>query len=128
MATPNMSTEPNAWNDLLEVLEPGEKVEWVIFGNYGWCYADKPEAGGYGEPDPPPVPVEKRGILLDAGDAEPLMKGWSFNGGFGAPECYAVRIFTDRRILWVHEYDGSTSLSSTRRHPEAHLPRFSGGG
>jgi hypothetical protein len=122
-----MNDELNAWKDLLVLLEEGEKVEWVVFGNWGWSYDDKP-ALGYGEPEPPPVPLEKRGLLLDAGDAEPLMRGWSFNGGYGSPECYAVRIWTDRRIFWVTQYDGSTSLSSTRRHPEACMPDMPGGG
>ena len=116
----------NAWNDIVSKLESGENIEWIIFGNWGGS-GSEPESGAYCEPNPPPVPVEKRGIILDAGEAESFMHGWSFFGGFGTAKCYAVRIWTNRRIFWVTQYDGSTRLSSTRRHPENHMPSMPGG-
>jgi hypothetical protein len=116
-----MSEGKDAWTDLLAVLEPDERVEWVVFGNWGG-WSDKPETV-FGEPDPAPVPIEKRGILLDAGDAEPFMKGWNFNRDL----CYAVRIWTNRRIFWVTKYDGATSLNSASIHPQACMPDMPGG-
>jgi hypothetical protein len=118
----------NAWEDLEKALEPGETVEALVFGNWGWSYEDKPAAGAYGEPDPPPVPVEMRAKVLTPDEAKPFMAGWSFFGGYGSPECYAVRVWTSRRILWVTQYDGSTSLDSAMRNPEPHLPDMPGGG
>jgi hypothetical protein len=126
--------EADAWAELLAKLEPGEHVEWVVFGNWGGnSTPERPPmdrydtALRYGEPDPPPVPLTSRGILLDAGDAEPFMHGWSFNSRYGSPMTYAVRIWTNRRIFWITQYDGATSLDSTPRHPQAFMPDMPGG-
>lgn len=120
----------NAWQELKKYLEPGETVEAIVFGPWGWGSA--PTEGeawepGYGEPEPPPVPFEKRGIVLKPEEAEPFMQTWKFSGGYGSPECYAVRIWTDRRILWVTQYDGATGLDSSMRNPFAHMPDMPGG-
>lgn len=109
----------SAYNDLMEEMEPGETVEAIVFGEWGW--------GGYGEPKRPPVPQDKRGRVLSIDEARPLMDRWSFNGGFGAPDCYAVRIWTNQRVLWVTQYDGSTRLDSTPRHPVGYMPDMPGG-
>lgn len=108
-----------ASKDLDEYLEDGETVEAVVFGAWGWS--------GYGEPDPPPVPTELQGMVLTFKEAEPLMRSWSFYGGYGAPECYAVRIWTNHRLIWVTQYDGSTRLNSAPRNPVACVPDMPGG-
>lgn len=119
----------SAWDDLHDFLEGGEEVEAVVFGPWGWgsFIEGRGWEPGYGEPNPPPVPFEKRGVLLDALEAMPYMRGWSFDGGYGAPMCYAVRIWTNRRVIWVTQYDGATWLDSAPRHPTAHMPDMPGG-
>jgi len=121
----------SAWTELQQELEPGETVEAIVFGAWGWGHAPSLYGAewepGYGEPNPPPVPFEKRGVVLTAEEAEPLMESWGFSGGYGAPDCYAVRIWTDRRIFWVTQYDGATRLDSAMRHPFAHMPDMPGG-
>jgi hypothetical protein len=109
----------SAYKELLEVLEEGEVVEALVFGAWGW--------GGYGEPQPAPVPKDKRGVILTLEEAEPYMQAWNFYGGYGAPDCYAVNIWTNQRVLWITQYDGSTSLSSAPRNPVAHAPSMPGG-
>lgn len=122
----------NAWDDLQKYLNPAEKVESVIFGPWGWGRAPyKTEQEwelGFFEPDPPPIPFDKRGILMTAEQAAPLMQTWSFNGGYGSPECYAVYIWTSHRVIWVTQYDGATSLDSAPRNPIACMPDMPGGG
>ena len=105
----DIADEVGAWAELQRFLEPGEKVEAIVFGEWGY--------GGYNEPDPLPVPVEMVGKLLSAEEAKPFMKGWSFYGGYGAPNTYAVFVWTNKSVIWVHEYDGSTTLRSAPRHP-----------
>jgi hypothetical protein len=107
----------SAYNDLLEYLEPDEKVEALVFGEYGW--------GGYGEGADPIG--EKRGTVLTLEEAEPLMQSWSFYGGYGSPDCYATYIWTNQRVIWVTQYDGSTRLSSAPRNPVACIPDMPGG-
>jgi len=121
----------SAYSELVEYLEPGETVEAIIFGPWGWGSAPsdgKSWDSGYSEPDPTPVPFDLRGKVLTLERAEPMMQTWRFNGGFGAPDCYAVRIYTDRRVIWVTQYDGATGFDSSPRNPqEGFMPDMPGG-
>ncbi len=109
----------NAISELEEFLNDGEFVEAVVFGAWGW--------GGYGEPDPPPVPVDRQGVVLSFDEAKQYMGSWCFYGGYGAPDCYAVNIWTNQRIIWVTQYDGATGLDSAPRNPVATIPDMPGG-
>jgi len=115
----------SAYGDLMDKLDAEESVEAIAFGNWGWDWEDGEP--GYGEPDPPPVPFDKRGIILSLEEARPLMQTWSFYGGYGSPECYAVYIWTNERVIWVTQYDGATMLSSAPRNPIACMPVMPGG-
>lgn len=95
-------------------LGEGEEVEAVCFGEFGW--------NGYAEPIPQPIQEEHRGKLLTWEAARPLMRSWQFSGGFGAPETYNTYIWTNRRVLFVHEYDGATHLDALPRHPIPTMP------
>ena len=109
----------SASNNLRDYLDVGETVEAIVFGAWGW--------GGFEEPEPSHVPVEKRGVVLSWAEAEPLLHGWEFDGGYGAPECYAVYIWTNRRVIWVTQYDGATGLDSAPRNPVDIVPGMPGG-
>lgn len=116
--------------ELREFMMEGEYVEAIVFGPWGWGSA--PRDGqeweyGHGEPSPPPVPFELRGKVLTLAEAEPYMQSWSFNGGYGAPDCYATNIWTNKRVIWVTQYDGSTNLDSAPRYPTASMPDMPGG-
>lgn len=109
----------DAYPELMMFLNEGETVEAIVFGEWGW--------GGYSEPEPPFVPKEMQGKVLALADTRPLMAGWTFYCGYGAPECYAVNIWTNQRVIWVTQYDGSTTLNSAPRHPTALVPDMPGG-
>lgn len=116
----------SAYNELMEYLQKGEEVEGIVFGAFGW-YGSKSNLG-YKEPKPPPVPFNKRRRVLTLEQAEPYMQqDWSFYGGYGAPECYATYIWTNKRVLWVTQYDGSTSFDSMPRNPCNCIPIMPGG-
>jgi len=115
----------NAYEELIAYLDDDERVERIVFGKWGW--GNGRDKLGFGEPDPPPVPFDQRGKLLTLDEARPYMEGWCFDGGYGAPECYATYIWTDRRVIWVSQYDGSTWLCSALRHPSHCWPDMSGG-
>ena len=120
-----MSDDLNAYDDLLSELRDDEDVEGIVFGGWGWSYGT--DELGYGEPDPPIVPFDKRGVVMSLDRARPLMAGWSFYGSYGAPTCYAVTAWTNERVLWVTQYDGSTGLSSAERNPKDYWPDMPGG-
>jgi hypothetical protein len=112
-------TTRNAYKDLKQELLEEEYVESVVFGDWGWS--------GYEEPDPPFVPKDKKGVLLTLEEAKPYMNGWSLFSGFGSPQTYAINVWTNKRVLWITQYDGSTSLDSVSRFPVACMPDMPGG-
>jgi hypothetical protein len=103
----------------MEYLKDGETIEAVVFGKYGW--------GGFDEDEESPVPSNVQEKVLTLAEAEPYMHGWSFYGGYGAPECYAVYVWTNQRVIWVTQYDGATNLSSAPRNPTPCTPTMPGG-
>lgn len=109
----------NAYIDLVKCLDKDESIEAIVFGEWGW--------GGYKEPNDPPVPKDKQGIVLTAKEAKPMMAGWTYDCGYGAPECYATYVWTNKRVLWITQYDGSTSIDSAPRNPVAIIPDMPGG-
>lgn len=112
--------EMNAYKDLMAELKDGEIVEGIVFGAYGWS--------DFGEEDcSNPIPESKRGVLMTLEQAKPLMEGWTYHGGYGSPDCYATYVWTNERIIWVTQYDGSTCLDSAPRHPMACVPDMPGG-
>jgi hypothetical protein len=120
----------NALEDLKDYLDADEAVESIVFGPWGWGSGPDKDGvweKGYSEPDEVPVPLDKRGVVLTLDEAAPYMQSWSFHGGFGAPECYAVRVWTNKRVIWVTQYDGATSLDSAPRNPVACIPDMPGG-
>ncbi|MEM9067162.1 MAG: hypothetical protein AAGE52_01610 [Myxococcota bacterium] len=107
----------NALDDLVAALEEGETVEALVFGPWGWGSWNPP-----GNLEAPP-----RGKVMTLAEAAPFMQGWRIRGGYGSPECFAIYIWTDRRVLWVTQYDGSTRLDSAPRNPLACIPEMPGG-
>lgn len=108
----------NAYDDLIEFLNADETVEGIVFGDWGW--------GGFGEPENLPLPSDKKGVVMSLAESRPYMEGWSFYGGYGSPECYAVYIWTNQRVIWVTQYDGSTELDCAPRSPIACIPVMPG--
>jgi len=111
--------DKSAIRDVMEFLEDGEIIEAVVFGKWGW--------GGYEEMVPPAVPMEKIGEVLMPYEAGSYMKGWSFYGGHGAPECYAAYIYTNLRVLFPSQYDGATRLNGIPLRPARCSPKMPGG-
>ena len=109
----------NAYEELLSELQEGEVVEAVVFGEYEGYEEDVKFSL---------VPIDRRNKVLSFGEAKQYMKGWSFKNGFGEPNCYAVYIWTNYRVFWVTQYDGSTELNSMPRNPIDCVPGMPGGG
>ncbi len=114
--------DSTAWKDLQEFLDADEVVEAISFGAWA-SYGTDVTKVTYDEPEPH-IPFDKRCMALTPEEAEPLMQHWQFNGGYGGAECYAVTIWTNQRVIRVHEYDGSTCLSGASRNPSTACPTF----
>lgn len=108
----------SAKDDILKELEDGEEIEAVVFGNWGWK--------GQDEPEPPIVPDDKKGTILSWKEAQPYLIGWDANGGYGPVECYAIYVWTNKRVLWITQYGGATDLDSAPRNPTNIVPVMTG--
>ena len=106
--------------ELQEFLEDGEQIEAIVFGPWGWD-------GMLSRVEERPVPADRQGVVMSFDEAVPLMADWSFDGGFGMPDCHAVYVWTNQRVIWVTQYDGSTCLSAVPRNPMVCIPDMPGG-
>ena len=42
---------------------------------------------------------------------------YEYDDGFGGQDCHDIWGWTETRVLFVHEYDGATSVASAPRNP-----------
>ncbi len=45
------------------------------------------------------------------------MLDYEFNAGFGSPECHPIYAWTQRKVLFILEWDGSTGVLAAPRNP-----------
>lgn len=57
-------------------------------------------------------------------EAKKYMTGWSFAAT--EDDCYPAYIWTNKRIFFVHEYDGSILLMDLPRHPTDGMAHYIG--
>ena len=96
----------------------GEMIEGIVIGEMGWVdYNDK------GKPEY----KKSIGKLLSWEEAIPILD-YEYNNGFGAPDCQAITAWTKNRVIFVSEYDGSTTICHIPRNPVAHMPDMMPGG
>jgi hypothetical protein len=106
----------NFKNDILE--EAGnEPVEAIVIGEMGWC--------GYNS-EGKPTWSKVLGKIITWKEAEPYLD-YEYDPGYGAPDCQAITAWTKTRVLFVSQYDGSTSIESVYRNPTEHNPNMPGG-
>lgn len=107
-----------------EIVEAagGERIEGVVIGVY-W------DASDWGSDSLwdlcPAIPWDRREIVLSWEEAAPLLE-YEHDGGWGTADCHAIYAWTGARVLFVHEYDGSTHVHHVPRHPVACRPEMSG--
>jgi hypothetical protein len=106
------SKELTFWEELEEKAET--PIEAVCIGEYGW--------GGYVsgkdcEKRRNMVPKDKQNILLTAEEAAKYLS-YDFDSGYGAPKCHSVTVWSETRVVFVVQYDGSVSIDYVPRAPE----------
>lgn len=108
----------NFLKDIEECLEEGEVIESGVIGEMGW--------GDYNSENVPNYNDIPKGKTLPWDE----MKKWlnyEYCVGYGAPECNSVYIWTNKRVLFVSQYDGSTSIHGIPRNPIDCFPEMPGG-
>ncbi len=110
----------SALEEIETALLPGEEVDSVVFGLYGWrCGGDE---------DDPVIPKEHVSVALRWTVAKQYLTNWSIAGGFGSPDCFAIYVWTQSRVGFIAKYDGSTWLQWIPRQPTDCMPEMAGGG
>jgi len=95
-----------------------EQIEGVVIGELGW--------GDYGAEDVPNYAEQPRGKLLSWDDAKKWID-YDFSSGYGHPECNAIYVWTESRIIFVGQYDGATFPIWLPRNPIDIMPDMPGG-
>ena len=103
-----------------EILEEvaGEEIVGVVIGNMGW--------GTYNKDNIPLYDVQPKGKVLSWKEAAPFLD-YEHDCGYGAPECNAVYVWTETKVYFVVQYDGSTGFSWVPRDPVDIMPEMPGG-
>lgn len=86
----------------------GERIIGAVVGEKGWDYTYTP-----------------RGVRAWEAIRESL--DYCVNDGYGIPECHAVYVWTETKVIFVEQYDGSTSVVSVPRFPVPCVPTMPGG-
>jgi len=95
-----------------ERLEKDEIIEAVVIGD-NFREADCPKQ----------IPAEKRYKPISWEEAKELID-YDFYADFGSPRCHAIYVWTNKRVFFVGEYDGTTWLDDVPRNPEPCVPDY----
>lgn len=90
-----------------EALGPDETIEAVVIGEGDSKYI------------PNEIRKKQRKILDEVISweiARPLLD-YEFDDGFGGQDCNTVFVWTNKRVIFVSEYDGATGLKYVPRNP-----------
>ena len=106
----------HAKQEILKMLAEGEVVEGVVIGAKCGCYSDYDDDDEeYGEPAAP---------VLTWDEAGPQLQLFSGVGGFGSYGGRKTYVWTNTRVLFISEYDGSSCWNDVPRDPAACVPGF----
>lgn len=97
--------------DLIPKVADGEPIESIVLG----------PIGGYKYSGTNTSP--ELGVLMTWEEAKPHLEYW-YGNGFGGAECHSLYAWTATKIIYVCEYDGSTSVRSMPRHPITCQPEY----
>ncbi len=101
--------------NLAQGIEAEAGEEQVLFAVVGEHYSHK-----WDDPEP-----NHLGHLLPWADARKILD-YNYDNGFGGADCHPVYAWTETKVIFVVEYDGSTGTSWVPRNPTACEPQFSG--
>lgn len=107
----------NNFKDDLLSMAGEEEIIGVVIGEMGW--------GSYGSEKIPRYKEIPQGVLLCWNEAEALLD-YRYSTEYGAPECNAVYAWTETRVIFVSQYDGSTRIHSIPRNPIDIQPEMPG--
>jgi hypothetical protein len=96
----------------IEAVANGELIVGVVIGRDDRKLWDAPKD-------------DHEGVLLPWESARPILD-YEYNNDFGGADCHPVFAWTASRVIFVHEYDGSTFVNWVPRYPKGIVPVFGG--
>ena len=93
----------------IEKVAEGEAIDAVVIGAKGDRWFDEE--------------LQEPQSVLTWGEARSRLD-YEYDDGYGGADCHAIYAWTRTRVLFVHEYDGSTGVVSVPRNPVASKPIF----
>ena len=105
------------------VTQLSEPVEYIVIGGMG---CDDDDDDDEGNEEGKEIPAEKKGIAMSWEAAREYLD-YRYSSGYGAPECHAIYAWTANHVIFVVQYDGSTTLESVPRNPSNVMPEMPGG-
>jgi hypothetical protein len=99
----------------IEAVAQGEAIEAIVIASE--------KSDHLGERSERTKPYE--GKVISWATARPFLD-YEYDAGFGGADCHAITAWTKTRVLFVHEYDGTTGISWLYRNPVNHRPQMSG--
>jgi len=90
-------------DDILEAAGDEPIIAIAVGPTRRWTYADEPDHNLGNQP-----------VEWEA--AKPVLS-YEYDAGYGGQDCHDFWAWTPTRVLFVHEYDGSTSIASAPRNP-----------
>ena len=101
----------NFKNDIMAAIEHKEDDYYISA-----LYIEEPES----HDNLPDIPNTFLGRLIavrpDVNEALDHLN-YEYDSGFGCRECHCIWLWTGRFVYTIHEYDGSTYIQVTPRHP-----------
>lgn len=97
----------------IEAAAEGELIEAIVVAGHRHAPSSWQEE----------VPRSTPEGVLSWAEARPILD-YEYDGGFGSSDCHPIYAWTATRVLFVVEYDGSTSVVSVPRHPVAEDPVY----
>jgi hypothetical protein len=96
-----------------------EPIEACVIGVKGW-------GGDFNSERIPGYHEQTKGVVKKWDEVKNQLD-YAYYDGFGAPECNAIYAWTKSKVIFVEQYDGSTSVVSVPRHPIDCEPSMPGG-
>jgi hypothetical protein len=105
--------------DMFEAAAGDEEIEFAVIGKH---FSD-----AYGTNPDPNLPFNNAplGKVMPWRLAKSFLL-YEYSSGFGGIDCHPVYAWTKTRVLYVHDYDGSTTIDSLPRNPIDVMPKFGG--
>jgi len=108
-------------SNLVDWIERGfenEDIEAVVIGGTGWS--------DYNEECIPDYKDQPRFEVLTWDKARKWLD-YEFDSGYGSPKCNAIYVWSKNLVMFISQYDGSTTVHTVPRNPIKCHPVMPGG-